>query len=471
MLWLKATNLELLDDACFWVNDIVNKIVPFRYKKPLDVYVPRYYTIDSNIYEIYESVNFDKDQFLQNDIVSSTLNDVFNNFIGEQCELRDSIIVRSAAVNTEDWEHTWAGVYDSVEVRFYSKFDKFVDAVIKVYESTNSEHAKSYRDAIWFDGKESMSLIVQLKKTWIRNGCNVHNSSGDPYGAGHADFGYNWDKNLVKLSINGCSILFDKNKTKELIESWSIFDNLDCCMSHSDIKRSENSIFLSNFVSKSFDRYAHEPDVIIRVAMALVIIEENISEKFGGNDLQFEFGFDWGYFNGTVCPSLYMYQVRQLPKYESVIQQFTIDDDLKITVWLDNEVETFEPLKAGYVLVWSGNGNMKFFRELNPINISGSTNELWEDVLWVTKTAECWSVYDNLDYVLDHTEAIFSFYDNINNGHLETRCLERGICYLDKFKFEPRFKDFYDSDYFPENVITLVVCDWYNAYLFIRAKE
>lgn len=70
-------------------------------------------------------------------------------------------IVRSSAVLSEDAEHsTGAGVYDSVKVPSGSTFQEFKNAVIKVYESTDSEKALAYRHQFGIP-TEQMGLVIQ----------------------------------------------------------------------------------------------------------------------------------------------------------------------------------------------------------------------------------------------------------------------------------------------------------------------
>lgn len=70
-------------------------------------------------------------------------------------------MVRSSAVYSEDGEEsTGAGIYESVALESDSTFEDFVMAVMRVYESVNSDKAIAYREEYGV-GKEQMGIVVQ----------------------------------------------------------------------------------------------------------------------------------------------------------------------------------------------------------------------------------------------------------------------------------------------------------------------
>lgn len=72
------------------------------------------------------------------------------------------IIVRSSAVYSEDNENsTGAGIYESIVVPANAPMEEFIQAIIKVYESTESEEARKYREENGINQEEKMGIVVQ----------------------------------------------------------------------------------------------------------------------------------------------------------------------------------------------------------------------------------------------------------------------------------------------------------------------
>lgn len=69
-------------------------------------------------------------------------------------------LVRSSAVNSEDGEHMGAGVYASVLLPEEPDRETVLAAMTEVYKSTDSDHAKQYRESIGVT-EEKMGLVIQ----------------------------------------------------------------------------------------------------------------------------------------------------------------------------------------------------------------------------------------------------------------------------------------------------------------------
>lgn len=147
----KAANLIILSELANDINkvrkgDLLNLVVPDFKALPVDLYRAwkEGKLSDVDLKSYFEWVNGLREKEAWG-----------------QEEHNADYIVRSSAVFSEDGANiTGAGIYDSVKVHGGATFQDFKDAVIKVYESTNSPRAQSYRTQHRID-REEMGLVMQ----------------------------------------------------------------------------------------------------------------------------------------------------------------------------------------------------------------------------------------------------------------------------------------------------------------------
>lgn len=148
----KAANLMILAGRVQQLNGLRDK---FDNKQ---LAVPEFRAVPTDIYTAWvNGVGLDEKLQEYFDWANGLENKNYWDEILGNCDY----IVRSSAVNSEDGENvTGAGIYESVVVQANSGYEAFKEAVLKVYESAQSEKAKSYRKMHGI-GEEKMGLVIQ----------------------------------------------------------------------------------------------------------------------------------------------------------------------------------------------------------------------------------------------------------------------------------------------------------------------
>lgn len=280
---------------------------------------------------------------------------------------RANYMVRSSAVYSEDGEElTGAGIYDSVFVRAGSSFEDFKQAVVKVFESTDSPQAQSYRKQHGIEHEE-MGLVIQKyvsPHTSRLQGLN----------------GY------VNSSLPGVPALMEiRSET-----------------SRNFIKRDELEFYLGlnpDSHEKAFkhahhfqpDLYQADPHTLIRVAHMVGLVE-----KVWGRDIQVEYVVDGSNFNFV--------QIRDLPP--------KLFDDAPIIEFPD-----ITHAHGGAAI---GIGDIEL-RILD--SYSDNSNNVGAVVYM---SSYMWTYEGNPDY-LPKEGAVILTGDGEANGHIQTLCAEKGL--------------------------------------------
>jgi hypothetical protein len=145
----KAANLITLEGIIERINDRVGSMIHFK------IEIPKFKVVPVDLYR----------KWMQGELTDEDVMPFFEwmrkSKVGSEWYLEDDYIVRSSAVFSEDGETmTGAGIYDSIVVTAGQGFEEFKTAVETVYASTNSEKARSYRNANGVRD-EKMGLIIQ----------------------------------------------------------------------------------------------------------------------------------------------------------------------------------------------------------------------------------------------------------------------------------------------------------------------
>jgi hypothetical protein len=351
--------------------------------------------------------------------------------------------------------------------------------IYKIYNSVNSKDAIEYRKSNNILN-ETMSLIIQEKKTDILYWLNAFNSSGMSYWWWHINTQHNWNKDIMKLSINSCSILIDKNIIKEIIDKNILYPNIDYFEDFSNISlweidRNQFKYYINSLLT-SVDRYSHKHYVIFRIAVLAVLIENLIKSKNHintidtKNGIQIEFWFDTWFFYDIKNPQIYLYQVRTLNKIDN-----TID--------LSNSINNYEYIKEN-----NQNNNIiivkKYWekeKQLDISNFSYGFNTLsYNIIIWqysiknyinlnneeikninendiiLIESAYWWSMRDNLEFIINNSAGILLIVNNREDWHIETRCIEKGKLFFNannNYDIKNIFKEYINKNY-------LIVSDW-----------
>lgn len=152
----KAANLVLLEEFMPAINDFLEKSGIFRNKIKIPPFVP----VSVELYQKWVNQEDIEADLLELFAQTSHLKIDGHGMYQDE---KDAYIVRSSAVQSEDGEElSGAGIYNSVPVsqEDTNKLDKFKQAVITVFESTNSPQAIAYRREHGIEGEE-MGLVIQ----------------------------------------------------------------------------------------------------------------------------------------------------------------------------------------------------------------------------------------------------------------------------------------------------------------------
>ncbi|MDO8452884.1 MAG: PEP/pyruvate-binding domain-containing protein, partial [bacterium] len=369
----KAANLVLLSELAEGINKLMSK-------NNLRLIVPEFQTIPVDLYQAWKNgENIDEAlrpfymwaQGLKSDDYWLQDNPPANDYM-----------VRSSAVFSEDGTKlTGAGVYDSVKVASGSTFEEFREAVLRVYKSTDSPNAQSYRSENGIKDEE-MGLVIQKYIPHYR------------LASGQSGFGY------MNSHLAGVPDLM------EIVTETS----------RNFVRRSELDFFLALNVMENDEAFAavhHFPPDTGRIGLDLPIRVGQlaaIAERVWGSPIQVEF-INEG-------PDVYFLQVRELPessKTEASKIEFPKEPaahscasigvgDIDLPV-LDNKLDNRE--KTGVVVF--------------------SSNFMWTDNV------------SNMQHLPGKGVVIVADVNGAS-GHIQTLCAERGLICLfpdSNSKFDP----------------------------------
>lgn len=269
----KAANLIMLENMAKSINKLRGRF------EMLELAVPEFMAVPASLYDAWKKGEDIDQELLHYFEWTQTLK--AENQWGNEIDKPSDYMVRSSAVFSEDGEQvTGAGIYESVRVAGNSTFQEFRDAVIKVYQSTDSENARYYRERYGIE-TESMGLVIQKYK--------------EPH---------------TLISVRG-----EKSETGYVNSRMPGVPNLmeiSTLISRNFVRRDELDFFLAldeDFHENAFSSVHHfEPDIfksdqhmIVRVAQLALTIE-----KIWGQNVQMEFIADGHIINFV--------QVRQIPE-------------------------------------------------------------------------------------------------------------------------------------------------------------
>lgn len=301
--------------------------------------------------------------------IDEQLKEIFLQFEGEP------IIVRSSAVYSEDNENsTGAGIYESVVVQSPTTFEDFKDAVIRVYESVDSEKAIAYRKEVGV-ADEKMGIVVQK---FIEPDNDQDKGSGylNTIRPGRSDL---MD---VVLPSGARSVLKKQNLANLLVN---------------------NGITPSN--EKQSQYFAHKIDsrvIDVEKTLKLTLLG-HIYERVTGMPLQMEYASDFD--------AIYLLQVRPLPKSFSEDSNVVFPEDL-------------EPLYESAAL---GCGDFSL-DILNPHedNRDKTGVVIFDKSFMATESLSSQAIpLDNR--IPQHGAVIICEASYDGHGHLETLALQRGV--------------------------------------------
>lgn len=277
-------------------------------------------------------------------------------------------IVRSSAVFSEDGEKaTGAGVYDSVRVYGGSEFKDFKDAVVKVYESTESPQARAYRAQYGID-KEEMGLIIQ--KYAVSDRHSLYGQSNEGY---------------VNSRLPGTPQLYEvvTGTSRNFIrrDELDFFIALDADH-HDDAFRKAH-----HFRPDIYKVDEHLPVRITQIANAI--------EKLWGGDIQMEFVYDG--------PIINVVQVRELPQ--------SAQPEVEIQFPSQPAVHTGAAVGFGDI-------------DLQVLDNGADNSEKTGVVVFPSN--EMFSMGNN-SYHLPKEGAVIITRLGGYNGHIQTLCAERGL--------------------------------------------
>lgn len=285
-------------------------------------------------------------------------------------EHNSDYIARSSAVFSEDGENvTGAGIYESVKIYGGRTFQDFKDAVIKVYESTNSPRAQAYREQHGIK-EEEMGLIIQ-KYVNPDDSFNLHGQSQEGYINSRLTSVPQLMEIVTKTSRNFI-------KRKEL-------DFFLALRAHGDEDSFRN---IHHFPP---DNYKVHPDLLIRAAQLASIVE-----RIWKKDIQIEFVADGLTMNFV--------QVRELPP--TILSQTT-------EIRFPDEL----PIHSGASI---GMGNL----ELPVLDDEDDNSEKTGVVVFPSN--DMWTMGRN-SYRLPKEGAVIVCHPEGKFGHIQTLCAERGL--------------------------------------------
>ncbi len=284
-------------------------------------------------------------------------------------ELQSSdYIVRSSAVFSEDGATvTGAGIYDSVRVSSRKDFEGFIDAVMQVYESTDSPRAMSYRKQNGIEG-EDMGLVIQ-RYVSPRSMGMFHRDQG-----GYANSRMAGVPGLMEVITQSSRNFINRKE-------------LDFFLA---LKAATNNRAFRGVHHFLPDQYKVQPSLPIEIAQVASIIE-----RIWAKDIQLEFVVaDYGIIN--------LVQVRELPETTQGIEVVFPDET---------------PVHTGASI---GVGDMDV-----PVLEEGYDNSKKTGVI-VLRGNYGWSMKNN-DHYLPKEGAVVIFGSDGENGHIQTLCAEKGL--------------------------------------------
>ena len=429
MFWAKWENLDKL-------KTLLQKLfldTQKEYLKNTEISIPMYIKIDDSKYKSYLKLTKNSENIEQD------LEDLFAEEIVWLSERIDKkfirYIVRSSAIKSEDWEITWAWIYESIDAR--SEKD-LIKTIIKVYESMNTPLAKKYRKNHWIKN-ETMGLILQEYKTWSTPHEIALFSDDNRWGWYiNTDIG-DW---RMKISMNGTSVIINKtilweyikNKTLPFFEDYTDAEMFMIDMSNfpsveqKSVKEKINKLF----INQVFDRRSQNLAILERVAIIWYFLEKTMNEP-----IQIEYWYD-----GYEESQIFLYQVRKYNQKSTYIGNLSEFSSQDIQSYIQ---ENWYSLVAEWESIltintfWQAEDLLLLER-----NMRSSYNSKYQKILedqylkwWVIGYAydsHAWSIKDsNIEDVLAKINILMiaSQSRSLDNWHLETRCIEMNIPYID----------------------------------------
>jgi hypothetical protein len=288
----------------------------------------------------------------------------------EDKEHNSDYIVRSSAVFSEDGEKvTGAGVYESVQVYGGKTFKDFKNAIVKVYESTNSPQAQAYREKNGID-KEEMGLIIQRYVT--SDNISLSNQSYE----GYVNSKLPGVPQLMEI-VTRTSRNFIKRKELNFYLTLRAFLDEDT--------------FRTNVHYFPPDIYKVNPALLVKVAQFTSVLE-----RIWGENIQIEFVEDGLTMNCV--------QVRDIPtKVSPQTPEIKFPDE--------------EPIHCNSAI---GMGDL----ELDVLDDEKDNSEKTGVVLFTSN--ELFSMGDH-SYLLPKKGGVIICNYNGRHGHIQTLCAEKGL--------------------------------------------
>lgn len=358
----KAANLTILSE---YVGDI-NKLRGRSRFFTVQLAVPDFKAVPVDLYRLWKEGKPLDDALIPYFKWASELK------VEDDHDSDDSIgsgyMVRSSAVFSEDGENvTGAGVYKSIRVYKGATYEEFIDAVTKVYESTNSPQAQAYRTQHGID-KEEMGLVVQ--KYVSPRASSMHEQSQQGYANSKLSGVPGLMEVVTKTSRNFV-------KRKEL----DFFLALDADMNEGAFRAAHHF---------PPDQFKVNADLPIRIAQLTSVVE-----RIWGKDIQVEFVANFHKVNFV--------QVRELPPSVSQLPEVQFPDE--------------QPIHTGASI---GIGDM----DLPVLEDYKNNNENIGVV--VIQGNHMWTMGNN-SYCLPKEGAVIIATNNGDFGHIQTLCAELGL--------------------------------------------
>lgn len=361
----KAANLTILSEL---VEDI-NRLRKARFFDGKLV-VPDFQAVPVDLYRDWREEKPIDDALLYYFNWASALKDNDSKYSDEP--IPADYIVRSSAVFSEDGETvTGAGIYESVRVRGGATFQEFRDAVARVYKSTDSARAQSYRAQHGVD-KEEMGLLIQEYIT--PDTTFLPDQSWEGY---------------VNSKLAGVPQLMEivTRTSRNFVNR----EELDFCLG---LRASGNEDAFQSIHHFPPDQYKIRPMLPIKAAQFTSAVE-----KIWGKDIQVEFVFD--------DPDIYFVQVRELPaSVGTQAPEIQFSDEL--------------PIYTGASI---GICDMKL-----PVLDAGDDNSEKTGVVVFPENYN-WANSNNV-HQLPKEGAVIIYNDGGQNGHIQTLCAEKGLICL-----------------------------------------
>lgn len=171
------------------------------------IHVPKFIWLDISFFDLYiTDINLFKVE------LKSFYEKVFEEIKSFEC---NEIILRSSALYSEDSEeHFGAGLYSSLIIQKDSSFEKFLETVIKIYESLENNLAVVYRKKHNIEN-EKMGIVIQeyipakIVSAWNRDSF---------WEVWFLNSMWQNNKNIISIMQNWKSIILDRKKIDNLTE-------------------------------------------------------------------------------------------------------------------------------------------------------------------------------------------------------------------------------------------------------------